>query len=165
MPAKATRLVLFAKAEGKMLAVLPTKNLPRPRKDGKGTTKGMAEPWDFAGGKLEAEETSWDALVRELKEETGLIFEDLGAIQVASPVYERSTKTDVYHYEIPKAVPVTPGEGIKECKWVFLKEALRTGSFPLQRALAVADQRYLRPPANDDTGEPAQKKTKTSDDD
>ena len=69
---------MFSRATGCLLRVLPSKNLPRPKKWGSGMTKGVADPWMPPGGKLRPGEGPREAVERELKEETGL---DLAALQ------------------------------------------------------------------------------------
>lgn len=85
--------------------------------------------WEFPGGKLEANESPDEALVRELKEELGLIvskYSFLGEIVHQYP--ERHVELLVYH--------VTEFGGIPQClegqialKWLFSQE-LNPAEFP-----------------------------------
>lgn len=137
MDVRAARIVLIAATTANILTVLPTKNLPRERKDGKGMTKGSSTPWDLPGGKLEDNETSQDAMVRELREETGLDLSEIGATLQLGPQYEATTKTDVYVYLIDSEVPPSAGDGITKCEWCTTATAATRGGFALNRALAV----------------------------
>ena len=49
--------------------------------------------WEFPGGKLEANETFEDAIVRELKEELGIVAkqEDLKTIDIVNHSYDNKT--------------------------------------------------------------------------
>lgn len=137
MDVRAARIVLTALDTRDILIVLPSKNLPRARKDGRGMTKGKKQPWDLPGGKLEIGETSTVAATRELLEETGLHLESLGATLVTGPEFDHLSKTDVFLYTVPKEVEATPGEGISECEWCSRGDAQTKGGFALQKALAL----------------------------
>lgn len=81
----------------------------------------------LAGGFVGAKETKQQALVRELKEETGLDLEGFTpkSIKVfdAPDRSERArTITTVYHYALDTLVPVTAGDDATEAFWLPLSQ-------------------------------------------
>ena len=77
--------VVFAEDTKTVLAVLPSKNLPRPRKDGNGMTKGLAKPWMLPGGKREKGESALVVVARALQEKTGLDSLSPGKLRSYNP--------------------------------------------------------------------------------
>lgn len=81
----------------------------------------MAGYWEFPGGKVEAKETSEEALKRELREELGIIVQAPRLITQLLHAYPRKTVLlDVYH--------VTEYSGVPRCcekqqgmEWVDLE--------------------------------------------
>eukprot|EP01047_Picozoa_sp_COSAG01_P042661 COSAG01_NODE_3737_length_5747_cov_40.714058_8_plen_379_part_00 len=145
---KSARILLYTEETAAVARVLPEKNLSRPRKDGKGMTKGQPEKcWDLPGGKLKDGESPADAVARELLEETGLKLGEIGATRcgVEEFKYEEECKMAVYVFTIPTELPVQAGDGIAEVQWTPLEQAREKGSFPLKRAFQIAD--FPLPPA------------------
>ena len=92
--------------------------------------RSMAGLWEFPGGKLEQGETPEDCIIRELKEELGIVTKPacLAPLTFASHAYEN------FHLLMPLYVArrwegvVTPQEG-QELSWVRLDE-LRSYEMP-----------------------------------
>ena len=135
--------VIFADDTKTVLAVLPSKSLPRPRKDGNGTTKGLAKPWMLPGGKREKGESSITVAARTLQEKTGLQFTDLAKTLLKKGTATRM-KATIYLYSVPGELPVVPGEGIEKVAWVPLEEAEGLANFPMITGLrCVSGPRWL----------------------
>ena len=130
--------IIFAASSGRMLAILENKNLPRPRKDGKGMCKGKASPWDFPGGKRELGDADERAvMVRELREETGLDADGLQSVREGR-FYVPDAKCTVFLFEVTQEFDVQPGQGVKETAWVDREHVNTLGTYRMQRALAVS---------------------------
>lgn len=87
-------------------------------------TVGAKNPWTIPGGKIEDDETPKTAMLRELKEETGI---DLNAI--SSAVYHtegfiKEAKAAVFLIEIPRQVEAMANAEIHEVRWVPAGKAL-----------------------------------------
>eukprot|EP01043_Picozoa_sp_COSAG02_P042903 COSAG02_NODE_3689_length_6380_cov_11.454705_1_plen_227_part_00 len=130
-------VVLLAEEQKTILAVKPKKHVPRPRKDGKGMTKGSATPWTLPGGKVEGTEDSKSAMIRELEEETGLKFGDLEPVHFRTESRVSEAKADIYLYTIPTEVPAHPGAEIAEVKWTPAEQVMEKAHYLMQRALFV----------------------------
>ena len=94
--------------------------------------KAMAGLWEFPGGKLAAEETPEQALIRELREELGIDTEQ----SCLAPLGFASHSYDDFHLLMPLYVcrvwsgTVTPKEG-QELRWV---RPARLRDFPMPPA-------------------------------
>jgi hypothetical protein len=81
----ASHVILFAEDTSSILAVYPTKALPRPFKNNPSKmTKGSDTPWKLPGDKRKLGETLHEAAARGLRQKTGLTLGDLGATLLAS---------------------------------------------------------------------------------
>ncbi|HEX2579538.1 MAG TPA: NUDIX hydrolase [Rhabdochlamydiaceae bacterium] len=84
--------------------------------------------WGIPGGKLEKDETAHQAVLREIKEETGLHLPS--EVKHLGTVYIRYPEVDfIYHMyghmlsELPEQIVIDPEEH-QEYRWMKLKEAL-----------------------------------------
>ena len=84
--------------------------------------------WEFPAGSALAGETSAEAAVRELSEETGVRVET-GALTLVGRLVEKIAVFDVYLTRVPgdPVLELDPDE-VCESAWVSLAEALRRGA-------------------------------------
>lgn len=135
--------VVFAEDTKTVLAVLPSKNLPHPRKDGNGMTKGLAKPWMLPGSNREKGESALVVVTRALQEKAGLQFKDLAKTMLKKGTTNRM-KATVYLYSVPEKLPVVPGEDIEKVTWIPLEEAEALANFPMITGLrCVSGPRWL----------------------
>jgi 8-oxo-dGTP diphosphatase len=97
----------------------------------------MAGGWEFPGGKVDAGEAAFDALVRELREELAVAV--IGAQQVIAYAHQyadRSVLLDLWCVTRYEGTPIS-AEG-QPLRWVTLKELNTVG-------LLEADRPMLEP--------------------
>jgi len=92
-------------------------------------TKIYEHLWQGVAGKIEAGETSWEAAVRELKEETGLRPKTMFSADHVSMFYEahkdRINLVPVFGIEVEKE-SITLSDEHCDYKWVSIDDALKT---------------------------------------
>lgn len=94
--------------------------------------KPQGGTWDTAGGKIHSPETVIDAVIREVKEETGVVLraekiEILGTFYVIYPDIRFIFHVSRYYFDTKPEIQIQPNEHT-EFKWVTPREAL---SMPL----------------------------------
>ncbi len=101
--------------------------------------KIYAHQWRMIGGKVKEGEKYWEAALRELKEETGLIPDEFWAIPSINTFYE--AKTDQIH-QIPAFAVALDEEVIPELddehteyRWISIDELDSYLSWPEQKRL------------------------------
>ena len=134
MGTKAAVVLLLARDNNTLLRVLPSKHLPRRKKNGPGMTKGLAKPWDAPGGKLEDGETAEQGMKRELLEETGLTLDTATKI---GETYIPDCKCAVFVYSVASKLTARPLDGISQISWIPIDEACDEACFRFERALFV----------------------------
>ena len=136
---KAAHIILYAEDTCNILAVYPTKALPRPFKNNPSKmTKSSDKPWKLPGDKRKVNETLHEAAVRGLQEKTGIVLGDLDATLLASDTVFIG-KDAVLLYSVPTELPVTAGEDVHLAQWMPCQGRRLTGiaSFPLNAALKL----------------------------
>ncbi len=125
--------------------------------------------WRMVGGKIEPPEAAWQACVRELREETGLVPERLICVPYVSRFYEwqhdrindipvfvalTSGKEPTLDKEHVAAEWLNPEEAIKRLHWPGQVEGLRAAlatlseSTPLLDHLEISPARFLEGTGN-----------------
>ena len=80
--------------------------------------------WEFPGGKLEANETFEDAIVRELKEELGIVAkqEDLKTIDIVNHSYDNKTFIIMNVFFLEKWLKQIKNKEIQDYKWIDIDD-------------------------------------------
>src|SRR5690554_6893855 len=95
--------------------------------------------WGYVAGKIEASEKAWQAALREIKEETGLIPSELYSADIQEQFYEIGRDSiwiaPVFVGYILDEQEVKINEEHDDYKWVTPGEALQMLSFPGQRKI------------------------------
>jgi 8-oxo-dGTP pyrophosphatase MutT (NUDIX family) len=123
--------VLFQDATGRVLLVEPT----------------YKDPWEIPGGSVDADESPYDAAVREVQEELGLFVEP-GRLLVVDWVPSQPGRTEgvMFVYdggvldETRTAVIRLPADELRSWAWCTLDETRRRASDLLARRVAAAAQ-------------------------
>ena len=89
------------------------------------------------GGKLTPGETAQDAVIREVREETGLDLTTAAIFTCIGSVQEESCKAMVFCYTVAGEEPhsMTSGDGILACHWTPRRFAKQGAHYRLQRSL------------------------------
>jgi len=112
-------------------------------------SKYMYGLWQQVSGKIKKGETGWQAAIREIKEETGLVPESLYSADVVESFYEANQNCVNI---IPVFVAFVGGDSKvvlssehSEYKWLAAEEAIEHVSFPLQKmAIDLIEKQFVR---------------------
>ncbi|MGY4042780.1 NUDIX hydrolase [Aeromonas hydrophila] len=95
--------------------------------------------WCHVAGTVEAGETGWQTIVREFREETGIVVHELYNGQYLEQFYEDATNTvclvPVFVVYCPPTQAVTLNHEHTEYRWCTLAEAKALAGFPGQQTL------------------------------
>ncbi|ENC9556513.1 NUDIX hydrolase [Aeromonas hydrophila] len=95
--------------------------------------------WCHVAGTVEAGETGWQTIVREFREETGIVVHELYNGQYLEQFYEHATNTvclvPVFVVYCPPTQAVTLNHEHTEYRWCSLAEAKTLAGFPSQQTL------------------------------
>lgn len=95
--------------------------------------------WCYVAGKIEASEKAWQAALREIKEETGLIPSEFYSADIQEQFYEIGKDSiwiaPVFVGYILDKQEVKINEEHDDFKWVTIEEAFQMFSFPGQRKI------------------------------
>ncbi|MFY9588388.1 MAG: NUDIX hydrolase [Actinomycetota bacterium] len=110
--------------------------------------------WSLPGGRVEVGETLREALVREVREETGIDVDVDGLIGVAERVVRDDDGDITYHYVIldyvcaPRSDSLKPGDDASDARWVPVGELadmhLTSGLLEFLSDRGVLEGRRLR---------------------
>ncbi|QUS58401.1 NUDIX hydrolase [Pseudovibrio brasiliensis] len=93
--------------------------------------------WCQVAGKVEPNETGWEAALREVKEETGLVLTELWSADLCEEFYvpEKNIiqKLPVFVSFISSETPITINEEHDAYQWFSFDDAMELFSFPGQR--------------------------------
>lgn len=105
--------------------------------------------WSLPGGRVESGETVRQALLREIREETGLAVEIGPLIDVVDFIQPASEGAGPYHYVLIdfsaqwQSGDATPGDDVTECAWLAPKDALEAVSWDETRRVIRASAAHL----------------------
>jgi 8-oxo-dGTP diphosphatase len=103
--------------------------------------------WEFPGGKMEKEETSEDALRRELKEELGIVAQDLSEIFCHRHKYSDDLAVNLRFYRVHRFTGVITNLAFRRLAWARVDELsgmdFLDGDLPLVNLLLSSQGRIL----------------------
>ncbi len=111
--------------------------------------KALRDTWCYVAGSIEDGEKAWEAALREIKEETGLVPSKLYSGSICEQFYEIQKDSiwiaPVFIAYIFDAQEVRLNEEHTEFKWVTIEEAMQLVSFPGQaRILEQVDKEFIK---------------------
>jgi mutator protein MutT len=110
-------------------------------------TEPLRGQWSIPGGMLELGEKLREGIVREVKEETGLVVEVFDVLDVFDSIFPDSDGRTQYHYVLidflgrPIGGELCAGSDVSEAKWVTAEEA---GTLKMKAATVEVIRKALR---------------------
>ena len=103
--------------------------------------------WCHVAGKIEEGESAWQAIVREIDEETGIVVSELYTAEFLEQFYEPKrnciTVIPVFVTYVLDSTPVVLNEEHTEFGWFSIEEAKNMVPYPNQVALYEHIKRYF----------------------
>jgi len=106
--------------------------------------------WIFPRGRLEVNENMENAVIREVKEEAGVIakvIRKIGVINYSfySPHDKKIYDKEVHFYllKMSKHEKFVPNDEIQEVKWITIEEALNILSYPQEKEMLSKALKYI----------------------
>lgn len=95
--------------------------------------------WRMVGGKKNEQETHWQAALREMNEETGLVPEDFWVIPSLNHFYEHKTDQirliPAFAAEVPREAEIRLDDEHTEARWITSSEVPEFVIWPEQRKM------------------------------
>lgn len=112
--------------------------------------RNRKDVWIFPRGRLEVNENMENAVIREVKEETGIIARVIRKIGVIKYSFYSSSDKKYYDKEVhfyllkmSKQERFIPNEEIQEMRWMEIEEAIKLLSYEQEREILLKSLKFI----------------------